>query len=79
MELLEEEEVEDDMSCRRRRVMEGLVGGEGDRGSLEVSLRRGRGGEPRGRLAELARQAEVSEEIERLGSGRKIELAEEGR
>ena len=40
-------------------------------------LASGEGGEPRGRLAELARQAEVSEEMERLGSGREIELAEE--
>ena len=77
VEQLEEEEEEEDLSCRRRRVTEGLVGGEGDRGSLEVSLRLGRGGEPRGRLAELARLAEVSEEVERLGSGREVELAEE--
>ena len=66
------------LSCRRhRREMVGLTGGEGDRGSLELSLRRGRGGEPRGRLAEMARLAEVSEEVERMGSGRKMELAEE--
>ena len=42
-----------------------------------VELASGRGGEPRGRLAEMARQAEVSEEVERMGSGRKMELAEE--
>ena len=79
VELLEEEGEEEDMSCRRRRVMEGLVGGEGDRGSLEVSLRRGRGGEPRERLAELARQADKSEEAERLRSARKMESAEDWR
>ena len=75
VELLEEEGEEEDMSCRRRRVTEGLVGGEGDRGSLEVSLRLGGEGEPRGRLAELARQADVSEEMERMGSARKMKLA----
>ena len=76
--LLEEEEEEEELlSCRRRREVVGLTGGEGDRGSLELSLRRGRGGEPRGRLAEMARQAEVSEEVERMGSGRKMELVEE--
>ena len=73
--LLEEEEEEEEMlSCRRRREMVGLTGGEGDRGSLELSLRRGWGREPRGRIGE-ARQAEVTEEGERLGSARKVELA----
>ena len=76
VELLEEEEEEEDKSCRRRRVTGGLVGGEGDRGSLEMSLRRG-GGKPRDREAELARQAERSEEVERMGSARKMESAEE--
>ena len=57
-----------DRGPRRRRRRPRKPGGE---------LASGKGGEPRERLAELARQANKSEEVERMGSARKMESAED--